>query len=135
MTETEQKWLADIYENYIKQAHNRGIKVLHCDHWSRLVYQHVSALKYKIILVNDVHAVCCIDGILVDLELNAFIGDWGWVSSPIPPNAQCKPIFSKYPIIHSEIKIVYSKPATKLFAIGYKEHFLPTKNSHLNILT
>ena len=134
MTETEQKWLADIYENYIKQAHNRGIKVLHCEHWSRIVYQHVSALKYKIILVNDVHTVCCIDGILVDLGNNAFIKDWGWASSPIPTNYQCKPICSKYYIIHSEIKANYSKPATQSYNLYYDVFFLK-KDSHLNILT
>ena len=124
MTETEQKWLADIYENYIKQGYNRGIKVLHCDHWSKLVYLHVLTSKHKFILVNDSHSVCWLDGVLVDLELNAFIKDWGWAYSSMPPDAQCKPICSKYPIIHEEIKANYSKPATKLFLIKYKGIFL-----------
>jgi hypothetical protein len=124
MTEAEQKWLLNIYESYIKQSYNKGcVRVLHCDHWSRVVYQHVSAFKHKVILTNDIHGVCCIDGILVDLQNNAFIADWGWISSPIPPNAQCKPISSKYPIIYKEIKLGYSKPATKSFIIDYKEVF------------
>jgi hypothetical protein len=131
MNETELQWLADIYENYIKQAHNRGIKVLHCDHWSKLVYLHVLTSKRKFILVNDDHAVCCIDGILVDLQNNVFIKDWGWASSPMPTNAQCKPICSKYRIIHSEIKANYSKPATQSYHLYYDVFFFKKKTPTL----
>ena len=124
MTETEQKWLADIFESYIIPAKIKDANWLHCDHWSRVVYQHVLTSKHKFILVNDSHSVCWLDGVLVDLELNAFIKDWGWAYSPMPPDAQCKPISSKYPISHSEINLVYSKPATKLFLIKHKGIFL-----------
>ena len=135
MTDDEKTWLSNIYYAHIIPAKIRDINVLHCDHWSRVVYQHISALKYKVILANDQHAVCCIDGILVDLELNAFITDWGWNTSSIPLNTVLMPICSSYAIKRVDIANYYSKKATKLFKIDYKEVFLPKKDSHLNILT
>ena len=135
MTDDEKTWLSNIYKSYVIQAKIKEINVLHCDHWSRVVYQHISALKYKVILANDQHAVCCIDGILVDLEFNAFITDWGWNVSSIPLNPVLVPICSLYSINKKDIERFYSKKATKLFKIDYKEVFLPKKDSHLNILT
>jgi hypothetical protein len=123
MTEEEQLWLAAIYENYIIQAKIRKTNVLHCEHWSKFVYLHISANKHKILLTNSQHSVCYIDGILVDLEFNAFIKDWGWNSSPMPPNAQYKPISSNYPPIHDEIKSNYSKPATISYHLWHNKVF------------
>ena len=124
MTETEHKWLADIYKSYIIPAKIKDANWLHCDHWSRVVYHHISAIKYKVILAHDTHAVCCIDGILVDLDNNAFIKDWGWNTSSIPLNTVLVPICSLYEIKRVDIVSYYSKKATKSLIIKYKEVFL-----------
>lgn len=123
MTDDEKAWLASIYENYIIQAKIRHKNTLHCDHWSKLVYLHVSASKHKILLTNSSHAACHIDGILVDLEFNAYIKDWGWNSSPIPPNVQYIPISTNYPSNHAEIKLNYSSPATRSYNLWNNRAF------------
>ena len=123
MTETEQKWLADIFESYIIPAKIKDANWLHCDHWSRVVYQHVLTSKHKFILVNDSHSVCWLDGVLVDLELNAFIKDWGWNTSSIHLNTVLVPICSLYEIKRVDIVSYYSKKATKRLIIKYKEVF------------
>jgi hypothetical protein len=120
MNKQDQDWLCEVYENFILPGRRRGSKALHCDHWSKMVYLSIKAERNKRILCNGIHAACIIDGIIVDLEFNAYIKDWGWNSTPIDlKKAVMKPISDNWPIEIGEISNFYNISAK----FGYKLKF------------
>lgn len=128
MTDTEIQWLKDVYKHYIMTGRaslpGKGFsRPLHCDHWGNLIYLKVKAKFSKEILSHSTHSVCAVDGVLVDLELNAFIEDFDWKTRAIDSKVRFKPINPEFPVLRDEIFRYYSTPATESHHLWHNRVF------------
>jgi hypothetical protein len=113
MTQQELQWLKDICEYYIIPGRERTSTALHCDHWTKLLYLHLKSKRNKEILSNESHSVLSLDGMYIDIELNAFIVDFDWKTRSIDSTAVFKPINPDFKVLRDQIFKYYSKPATE----------------------
>ena len=123
MTQQELQWLKDIYEYYIIVGRNPISRPLHCDHWSKLLYLHLKSKQHKEILINNIHSVLSLDGMYIDLELNAFIVDFGWKSRSIDSTDVILPIHPAFSVLTDQIFDYYSKPATAAYNLWHNKVF------------
>jgi len=111
MTDLELQWLRDIYEYYIIPGRERASTALHCDHWNKLLYVYLKSKHNKEILSNESHSVLSLDGMYIDIELNAFIVDFNWKTCSIDSTAVFLPIHPRFMVQRDQIFKFYSKPA------------------------
>jgi hypothetical protein len=123
MTKQELQWLKDIYEHYIIPGRNPISRPLHCDHWSKLLYLHLESKYCKEILINKSHSVLSLDGMYIDLELNAFIVDFNWKTKSIDSTAVILPIHPNFCVLTDQIFDYYSKPATAAYNLWHNKVF------------
>jgi hypothetical protein len=123
MTKQELQWLKDIYEYYIIPGKNHLSVPLHCGHWSKLLYLHLKSKYCKEILINKSHSVLSLDGMYIDIELNAFIVDFNWKSKSIDSTAVVLPIHPAFLVLTEQIFDYYSKPATAAYNLRSNKVF------------
>ena len=123
MNNNDLEWLKDLYENYTMPGRVRSSGALHCDHWSKLLYLHLKSKQHKEILINNIHSVLSLDGMYIDLELNAFIVDFGWKSRSIDSTDVILPIHPAFSVLTDQIFDYYSKPATAAYNLWHNKVF------------
>lgn len=112
------KWLSDLYEHYVIPGRAAGSTALHCDHWAKILFMELRAKQDKKILSNEDHSVLSIDGVYVDLELNAYIKDFNWGTVSIDSSVIYFPINSKFVVQRDQMFQYYSKPAKEFYGVG-----------------
>ena len=119
MTAEEKRWLEELYECYVLPGKEHGSTAMQCTHWSRIAFVVLKSNIEKIILSNDKHSALFLDGVLIDIEFNAFIVGFDWKSTAITAGARIMPINSNYPPEYTQIQEFYSKPATEGFHLWH----------------
>jgi len=123
MTQQELQWLRELYKNYIIPGRAYGSNAMHCDHWTKLLYLDLKSKHNKEILSNESHSVLSLDGMYIDIELNAFIVDFDWKTRSIDSTAVFKPINPDFKVLRDQIFKYYSKPATQVHHLWHNKVF------------
>lgn len=123
MTQQELQWLRELYKNYIISGRACNSSAMHCDHWSKLLYLELKSKHCKEILINKSHSVLSLDGMYIDLELNAFIVDFDWKTRSIDSTAVILPIHPNFCVLTDQIFDYYSKPATAAYHLWHNRVF------------
>jgi hypothetical protein len=121
MTAEEKRWLEELYECYVLPGKEHGSTAMQCTHWSRIAFVILKSNVEKIILSNDKHSALFLDGVLIDIEFNAFIVGFDWKSTAITGDARIAPINYKYPPETSQIYKFYSSPATEGYNLWHNK--------------
>ena len=119
MTAEEKRWLEELYECYVLPGKEHGSAAMHCTHWSRIAFVVLKSNVEKIILSNDKHSALFLDGVLIDIEFNAFIVGFDWKSTAITTGTKIMPINPKYPPEYAQIYKFYTTKATLGFHLWH----------------
>ncbi len=121
MTAEEKRWLEELYEYYVIPGREHLPPAMQCTHWSRIAFIVLKSNIGKIILSNDKHSALFLDGVLIDVEFNAFIVGFNWKLTAITAGARINPINSNYPPEYTQIYKFYSSPATEGFHLWHNK--------------